>query len=263
MRARRAARSKEFLQTRGLEMKWISLLAIVVVISSDTASADDGLFGLRSNLRTVEHRAPAADAPLAMPPAYEDFPAYAGYGSYHGLGYQGSCCEHASAGAVKAWDGYCDGKGHDSGHGLSHRCWLAEGLRRRHERRQARHGDCHHGCDSGKAGHHGVFGGHHGGMFGHGGHGGRLFQGRRGRGSDDLYSPHDVYPGPAYYGPEIYSDPGYHDYPPSGSADPMLQLPPPPPLPSPSSLQQPADPPQLPGFFGQDRAASREARNSR
>jgi hypothetical protein len=39
--------------------------------------------------------------------AYADFPFYpAGYSSYQGLGYQGSCCERVTPGAVEAWEGY-------------------------------------------------------------------------------------------------------------------------------------------------------------
>ena len=88
-------------------MKWFSLFAAAFVISATTAHADP-----RVPVSAVQSNS-------AYPPGYvmtagadNDYPAYpAGFSSYRGLGFMGSCCEQVSPCAQHAWDGYCDQKG--------------------------------------------------------------------------------------------------------------------------------------------------------
>lgn len=71
-------------------MNWLSLLTWAAVV----AVALSALAG-------------EAAGPVNGSRAYADFPFYpAGFSSYQGLGYQGSCCERVSPEAVQAWEGY-------------------------------------------------------------------------------------------------------------------------------------------------------------
>lgn len=76
-------------------MKWVSLLTSAAILAlASTAFADDPVPVVTSGR------------------AYVDFPVSpAGFSSYRGLGFQGSCCERTSPEAVTAWEGYTPDQG--------------------------------------------------------------------------------------------------------------------------------------------------------
>ena len=106
--------------------------ALLLVTSASTLAADQPASADNAEPAPVvvqDQYVPAA----GVYGTYTDFPSYpAGYSSYHGLGFMGTCCEQLSCCAQGVWDGYCAEKcaGHHYFHGWASRL----------------HCGCHQGC---------------------------------------------------------------------------------------------------------------------
>jgi hypothetical protein len=92
-------------------MKWLSLLTAALLATCGS------LAGAEEFVRWNDNGQTPSSLPSILADKYygasscADFPAYpAGFTSYRGLGFTGTCCEQKSDCAQKSWEGYCESK---------------------------------------------------------------------------------------------------------------------------------------------------------